>query len=89
MTKNIILFLGAYVPLTEEGNIVIDSVLASCYTSFDHELAHIGMAPMHWFPSVVQCVFGQDNGFSVFAKIVKESCKSIMPEGQKFGNIIY
>ena len=32
-------------PLTEEGNIVVDGVLASCYASFDHDLAHIAMVP--------------------------------------------
>ena len=41
--------LGTYVPLTEEGNIVVDGVLASCYASFDHDLAHITMAPIQLF----------------------------------------
>ena len=27
-----------------EGNIVVDEVLASCYASFDHSLAHFTMA---------------------------------------------
>ena len=80
---------GAYVPLTTEGNIIIDSVLASCYTSFDHELAHIGMTLMHWFPEVVQYIFGEEIGFPVFIKIMTKICKAIMPEEQQFGNIIY
>ena len=37
-------------PLTMEGNIIVDGVLASCYASFDHDLAHIAMAPMQWIP---------------------------------------
>ena len=41
-----LLFLGAYVPLTADGNIVVDQILASCYASFDHDLAHLMMMPM-------------------------------------------
>ena len=41
-----IVFLGAFVPLTMKGNIVVDGVLASCYASFDHDLAHFVMTPM-------------------------------------------
>ena len=59
---------GAYVPLTGEGNIVVDGVLASCYPSIDHDLAHIGMAPMRWFPEIIQLIFGDDNGFSSFVR---------------------
>ena len=72
MTNIHIIFIpGAYVPLTKEGNIVIDSVLASCYAFFDHELTHIGMTPMHWFPEIVQGIFGEDNGFPVLPRLSK------------------
>ena len=73
---------GAYVPLTAEGNIVVDGVLASCYTSVNYDITHIGMTPLQWFPKTVQLVFGEDNGFSAFARIIKESAKSIMLFGQ-------
>ena len=46
---------GAYVPLVNEGNIVVDGVLASCYGSFNHDVAHIIMAPMRWFPGTMEC----------------------------------
>ena len=46
----LLLILGAYVPLTRQGNIVVDGVLTSCYPSVPHDLAHIVMLPMTWFP---------------------------------------
>ena len=47
------LFLGAYVPLTIEGNIVVDGILASCYAYADHDLGHLGMMPFRWLPDRV------------------------------------
>ena len=43
---------GAFTPVTMEGNIVVDGVLASCYAFADHDLAHIGITPMRWFPDI-------------------------------------
>ena len=67
-----IVYVGAYVPLTKEGNIIFDEILASCYISIDHDLAHIGMMPIEWFPEIVQWIFGEDDGFSTFAKTTKK-----------------
>ena len=64
--------LGAYAPLTMEGNIIVDGVLASCYASTQHDLAHIGMAPMRWFPQIMELIFGENNGNHVYVKIAKE-----------------
>ena len=58
---------------------MVDDVLASCYASVDHELAHIGMMPMQWFPKIVQWAFGEDDRYSAFAKIAKELCESGLP----------
>ena len=49
---------GAFTPVTMEGNIVVDGVLASCYAFSDHDLAHIGMTPMRWFPGMMNWMFG-------------------------------
>ena len=36
--------VGAYVPLTEKGTILVDGVLVSSYTNVDHSLAHLAGA---------------------------------------------
>ena len=62
--------LGAYSPLTAEGNLMVDGVLASCYASFpDHDMAHFTMAPMRWFPELMHWIFGEDNDSPVYVKI--------------------
>ena len=80
------MFVGAYVPLTVEGTILVDGVLASCYTSADHDLAHFAMAPSQWFPNKMEMIFGKDNGFSVFAKLVKNLVKWLSPEMLPYKN---
>ena len=62
---------GAYVPLTEGGNIVVDGVLASCYASFDHNFAHLAMIPMQWYPEFTEWIFGVNNGSPEYVNIVK------------------
>ena len=44
-----------------EGNIVVDGVLASCYGIFDHDLGHIAMTPMRWFPRMMNWMFGSES----------------------------
>ena len=55
------LFLGVYVPLTVEGTIVVDGVLASCYPSVDHDVFHFAMTPIRWFPQMIEWLFGEAN----------------------------
>ena len=73
---------GAYTPLTKEGNIVVDGVLASCYAYVNHDVAHIGMTPIRWFPNMIQWVFDQDEGLSAFADTANELGKWILPYKQ-------
>ena len=41
--------LGVYAPLTSQGNIIVDDILASCYSDFDsHELQHMVFLPFRW-----------------------------------------
>ena len=53
---------GAYVPLTEDGNIVVGGVLASCYASSDHDLAHFAMISVQWYLDIMDWIFGVNNG---------------------------
>ena len=36
---------------------MVDGILASCYASFDHDLAHIAMTPIQWFPEIIEGIF--------------------------------
>ena len=41
---------GIYAPVTEQGNIIVESILASCYADFEnHKLVHLAFAPLRWF----------------------------------------
>ena len=63
--------LGAYVPLTTEGNILVDGVLASCYASFNHDIQHVVMKPLVWFPSVVDLLLGEDMSLHSYVTILQ------------------
>ena len=63
---------GVYAPLTADGNIVVEKVLASCYASFDHDLAHFAMTPMQWFPEIIRWIFGVNKDYPGYVSIAKE-----------------
>lgn len=46
--------IGAYVPLTKEGTLVVDGTFVSCYASYRHSLAHVFMAPVRSFPLLLR-----------------------------------
>ena len=54
-----------------------------------NELAHLAMKPIQWFPEVVLSIFGQDDGFATFAKMMKEFGESMIPIGPNMANINY
>ena len=56
--------------MTNEGSIVVDGVLASCYASIDQDLNHIALAPIRWFPAFIEWTFGDDNGFQTYVNIL-------------------
>lgn len=50
---------GIYAPLTREGNIVVNSVVASCYAMIkNHELAHAAFAPFRMYTYLTEWLFG-------------------------------
>ena len=76
---------GAYVPLTKDGNLVVGGVLASCYASFDHDLAHFAMIPMQWYPEMTQWIFGVDNGTPDYLNIAKVFGRLVLPSELLYG----
>ena len=77
---SIIFCTGAYTPLTREGTIIVDEILASCYASIgDHYLAHIGMAAMRWLPDTIQMIFGKEEATSAFIWINEELGQWMLP----------
>ena len=74
-------FIGAFVPLTMEGNIVVDGVLASSYSSIDHDIAHLGMAALRWIPEIVVWVFGNDKNIPGFVMIATDLSRGVLPYG--------
>ena len=54
-----------------EGNIVVDGVVASCYASSDHDVAHIAMTPIRWFPKIVNWIFGGNNESQGYVNFMK------------------
>ena len=64
-----------------EGNILVDDVLTSCYASTHHDLAHIGMTPIRQFPSIMEWIFGKDDGSLIYVKLLEEFGKFVAPFG--------
>ena len=73
--------LGTYSPLTTEGNLMVDGILASCYASFpDHDMAHFVMSPMRWFPKLMNWIFGEDTEAPAYVKITENFGRWILPD---------
>ena len=62
-----------------EGNIVVGRVLASCYPTVDHDLSHIAMTPMRWFPEITEWIFGDKNGSLAFINIAEDIGRWVLP----------
>ena len=73
-------FVGAYVPLTMEGRLIVDGILTSCYADFHHDLAHLIMTPMQRFAEALEWIFGVDAGFSNYVNIARELGILLLPD---------
>jgi hypothetical protein len=51
---------GIYAPLTEDGTIVVDRSLASCYAVVNYQsIAHFAFAPVRWYSSIKSTFRGE------------------------------
>ena len=73
------LIVGAFTPLTNEGNIVIDGMLAFCYAFSDHNLAHITVTPMLWFPEMIEWIFGMEKVSQGYVSILADLGGLLLP----------
>ena len=78
----IFLTVGVYFPVTMEGSIVVDGVLASCYALINHDLSHLMLTPIRWFPGLTGWIFGEDDGISGFAEVLADLGGLGLPFGQ-------
>lgn len=59
VSVNFVTRSGRFAPLTREGNIVVNSVVASCYAVIsDHDMAHLSFAPVRWLSYLQEWLFG-------------------------------
>lgn len=59
VSVNFVTRSGRFAPLTREGNIVVNSVVASCYAVIsDHDMAHLSFAPVRWLSYLHEWLFG-------------------------------
>ena len=61
---------------------MVDEVLTSCYASINHDISHLTMMPVRWFPEVTHRIFGEDNGYSAFISIGEQLGKWFLSYGQ-------
>ena len=49
VSNDVVIRKGISAPITAFGNIVVDDILASCYTHYDHSFVHMLFAPIRWY----------------------------------------
>ena len=65
--------LGAYAPLTAEGTIVVDNIVASCYGVLeDHQFLHTAFAPLRLLNYLIPSMVGQNQeGLHWYSEIMQ------------------
>ena len=58
---------------------MVDGVLASCYASVDHNVAHFSMTPLRLFPEIIEWIFGEHKEFQAYAKVAEKLGKWVLP----------
>ena len=68
-----------------EGNIVVDYILASCHASCDHDIVHITLVLVRYFPQLIMWIFGEEDGLSSFIKISLHFHKWVIANNHLYG----
>ena len=59
----IVQLTGVYSPLTNSGNIVVDDIIASCYSDFERvHLIHLAFAPYRWWRAAKDLILVNNEG---------------------------
>ena len=59
---------------------MVDEVLASCYASFDHTLAHFATTTLQLFPQMVEWIIGGDNEIQDYVGMAKSVGRYLLPD---------
>ena len=71
---------GFWAPLTTEGTLLVDDLLASCYAAFPHSLSDLALAPVKMFPTMLL-----DDQQSLMADGKREVVKLLIKMGTAIG----
>ena len=63
---------------------MVDEVLASCYASGNHDIVHIVVVLVRYFPELTKWIFGGENGFSTHIKIIQHFHKWVIPNNHLY-----
>ena len=80
ISVNLVQSQGAYAPLTEHGTILVNNILASCYSNvYSHQLAHAVMKPYILWSNLVATKPAEHNPtksyMNLYAKVLENALK--------------
>ncbi|CAF1277827.1 unnamed protein product [Adineta steineri] len=73
---------GYIAPLTQEGTLIVNNIVASCYATINnHYLAHAALAPMRWWYNLFgkETISNENNGIHWFPKMLYAMTAYLMP----------
>uniref|UniRef100_A0A672IR50 Hedgehog protein n=1 Tax=Salarias fasciatus TaxID=181472 RepID=A0A672IR50_SALFA len=74
---------GAFAPLTRQGTLVVDGVVASCYAAVDqHTLAHWAFAPLRLFHSWTGTAGGHGDGVHWYSQVLHWLGRRLLDPGR-------